>query len=99
MEGEAGNERNKSSNNEIVPETGRLNDDDDVGKRTQAGERLNNDNDEDDDNDAKSIDNVNDRDDNKTVEHDKDEDDDEEDQIAPKSINDAVPATCNIIDH
>ncbi|WJX37751.1 1-aminocyclopropane-1-carboxylate synthase [Trifolium repens] len=51
MEGE--NERNKSSNIGIVPETGRLNDDDDVEKRTQAGERLSNDNDEEDD---KSID-------------------------------------------
>ncbi|WJX12396.1 1-aminocyclopropane-1-carboxylate synthase [Trifolium repens] len=40
MEGEAETERNKSSNNEIVPETERLNDDDDVGKRTQAGERY-----------------------------------------------------------
>ncbi|WJX45895.1 1-aminocyclopropane-1-carboxylate synthase [Trifolium repens] len=40
MEGEAENERNKSSNNEIVPGTGRLNDEDDVGKRTQAGERY-----------------------------------------------------------
>ncbi|WJX96157.1 1-aminocyclopropane-1-carboxylate synthase [Trifolium repens] len=99
MEGEAENERNKSSNNENVPGTGRLNDEDDVGKRTQAGERLNNDNDEDDDNDAKSIDNVNDIDDNDNVEHDKDEDDDEEDEIAPNIIDDAVPAACNIIDH
>ncbi|KAK2390555.1 hypothetical protein QL285_064082 [Trifolium repens] len=61
-----------------------LNDEDDVGKRTQVGERLNNDNDEDDENDAKSIDNVNDIDDNDNVEHDKDEDDDEEDEIAPE---------------
>ncbi|WJX51910.1 1-aminocyclopropane-1-carboxylate synthase [Trifolium repens] len=49
MEGQAETEKNKSSTNEIVPETERLNNDDDVGKRkessipqtsTQAGERY-----------------------------------------------------------
>ncbi|WJX74674.1 1-aminocyclopropane-1-carboxylate synthase [Trifolium repens] len=93
MEGQ--NERNKSSNIGIVPETGRLNDDDDVEKRTQAGERLSNDNDEEDD---KSIGQINNKDDNDKVEHDKDEDDDEEDHITPNLIDDAVPAACNIID-
>ncbi|KAK2354923.1 hypothetical protein QL285_092385 [Trifolium repens] len=93
MEGE--NERNKSSNIGIVPETGRLNDDDDVEKRTQAGERLSNDNDEEDD---KSIGQINNKDDNDKVEHDKDEDDDEEDHITPNLIDDVVPAACNIID-
>ncbi|KAK2369125.1 hypothetical protein QL285_082277 [Trifolium repens] len=84
MEGQ--NERNKSSNIGIVPETGRLNDDDDVEKRTQAGERLSNDNDEEDD---KSIGQINNKDDNDKVEHDKDEDDDEEDHITPNLIDDA----------